>query len=107
MGNPDPPILAFFVFLASFRFASFFLLFFALLLSFPRISRVWQEERSLLFFFRGMEGQGTEYSEIRKPLAFWDECSKRSVLRMRFGIKKGKLRPWASFLKKKTQTMES
>ena len=63
---PDPPILAFFDFLAFFVFR-FSLLFLAFFLPFPRILRVPRREKPLLFWGetlafskkQGLEGQGT------------------------------------------------
>ena len=77
--NPDPPILAFFVFLAFFALR-FSLLFCAFLLSFPRISRVLQGGKSSLFsghprFFAkeaGIGGSGKgEKSAISGKLLHW------------------------------------
>ena len=70
---PDPPILAFFVFLAFFVLW-FSLLFCAFLLSFPRILRVWQRGKSLLFsgvprFFSKKAGiGGSGYGFERRTL---------------------------------------
>ena len=74
---PDLPILVFFVFLAFFVLR-FSLLFYAVWLSFPRISRVLQRGKSSLFFGgssffcqkkQGLEGQGCSELGVRSELA--------------------------------------
>ena len=92
---PDPPILAFFDFLAFFVFR-FSLLFCAFFLSFPRIVGVPRREKKPCFFGgkkpllfpkkQGLEGQGTDgRSETLSELLFRSAlcCSACGVLQTR------------------------
>ena len=76
---PDPPILAFFDFLAFFLFSDFPCFFCAFFLSFPRILGIPRREKPLLFWGKTLAfskkarigGSGLVHSGLRREPFFW------------------------------------